>query len=252
LLEKHDEQSGVGALFVMSVVPGLLLAAFRGRRQPLLLYLLVTAVTLPAWWILTQHFPRFLLAIVGLTFAFLPWSLLAVPRRQRHLGGIVIAATAIFSALVTYDQALLPFARQPNTRQQFYDRVWGIDPVVTALPESEGLLLNTGYASSREYTAYYPLLGPSQSRPVIPVDRDGTTESIVTRMRNSRIRYAYVTASPENRAVVETLYDPSHFELIHRSNITVGQSRGGGRFSYGPTDETAEGIGTRRYLYRMK
>jgi hypothetical protein len=252
MLEPHDDRSGFGALVLIATIPGLVFAILHRRRQALGLYLLVTAIMLPAWWTLTLHEPRFFLGLVGLSFAFLPWSLLAMPRRQRDMGGVLIAATAIFSALVTYDQGLLPFARQPNTRAQFYDRVWGVDPVVTALPESEGLLLNTGYAPSIfEYTSYYPLLGSSQSRKVIPVDSDGTTESIAASMRNAGIRYAYVTASPENRSVVETLYDRSLFEPVHVSTIVVGERSGARRHLYRPAIGDEERNGTRRYLYRL-
>src|SRR5207247_1573158 len=126
-------------------VPRLVLAARRGRRQPIFLYGLVAAFMLPAWWMLTMHEPRFLLAFFGLGCAFLPWSLLAVPRPQRRMGSALLAGAAVFSALVTFDQGLLPLARQPGARAEFYDCVWGVDPLVTSLPEHEGLLHHTGY-----------------------------------------------------------------------------------------------------------
>jgi hypothetical protein len=185
-------------------------------------------------WQLTKHEPRFLLAIFGLGFAFLPWSLLAVPRSKRWVASVVLSVAAIFSVLVTCAQALLPHARQPSTRLEFYDRTWKVDPAVAALPENESLLYNTGYTSS-SYPGYYPLLGPLRTRIVIPVDTDASADSIVANMRRAHVRYVYVPASPENRPLVEAKFDESRFELVHASTI-----------------ETPEANGTRRYLYRLK
>jgi hypothetical protein len=234
LFERHSERSGLGALFALGAVPGLFIAAQRGRRQPRLLYGLVATCLLTSWWTLTNHDLRFPLALFGLSFTFLPWSLLALPRGQRRVGARLVATAAIFSALVTFDQALLPLARQPATRLTFYDRVWGVDPLVASLPENEGLLLHTGYANYT-YPAYYPLLGRSLDRVVIPVDTEGTTESIVANMRRVGLKFAYVTASPTTWTTVEQIYDRSQFELIHTSTVEAGWRSG-----------------TRRYLYRLK
>lgn len=253
LIEPHDDRSGLGTLFAIGVIPGFALAAMCGRRQPLFLYMLVTAVMLPAWWTLTMHEPRFLLALFGLGCAFLPWSLLAVPPHQRRMGKVLLAATAMFSFLVTFDQALLPLARQPNTRFDFYDRVWGVDPVVAALPEDEGLLHHTGYGPPRaDYAAYYPLLGRSLKRVVVSVDTEAKTDSILADMRQSGLRYAYISATSETRASVETLYAGSQFELIHVSSIERGESSGARRYLYRPVSDANENGGIRRYLYRLK
>jgi hypothetical protein len=234
LIEGHSEYSGFGALFVVGVIPGFVRAVLRCHRQPIILYLIMVAFMLPAWWLFTRHEPRFLVAIFGLGLAFLPWSLQALPRRQRRMGSVLVAAAAIFSALVTVEQALLPAARQPNTRWEFYDHVWGVDPVVSSLPEHEGILLNTGYAKYT-YPGYYPLLGRSLTRLVIPVDKDVSTEAIAARMRQAGVRYAYVTASSQWRPIVEATYDGSRFELMHISVVEKGML-----------------TGTRRYLYRLK
>jgi hypothetical protein len=126
LIEAHDDRSGFGMLFAIAMIPGLIIAARRSRRQPLLVYGLMAVFMLPAWWILSLHEPRFLLTLSGLGCAFIPGALLAVPRRQRRVAAMLVAAAAVFSALVTFDQALLPLARQPVDRAQFYDRVWGL------------------------------------------------------------------------------------------------------------------------------
>jgi hypothetical protein len=253
LIEPQDDRSGYGALFALGLIPGLALAARRGKRQPLVLYGLTLACMLPAWWLLTMHEPRFFLAHAGLGFAFLPWALAALPRRHRWHGGALVAAAAGFSALVTVDQALLPFGRQPTNRLEFYDRVWGVDPAAVGLPEREGLLHNTGYAPEiPEYAAYYPLLGPTQSRRVIPVDVEGTTDFLLATMRTGHLRYAYVAAAPEFQATVERLYDPALFELVHLSAIERGEKSGARRYLYRSLVETGQRRGIRRYLFRLR
>jgi len=234
LLEQHSDRSGFGGVFAVGVIFGSVIAAYRGRRQPLLVYAIVLVFTLPAWWILTNHDPRFLLVLVGLGFAFLPYSLLVMPPRYRRIGGGLLAGAAIFSATVTFDQALFPLAQEPLARFEFYDRVWGVDPLVASLPETEGILLHTGHAKYT-YASFYPLLGPSHSRIVVAVDTEATTESIVADMRRASLRYAYVTAAPKYRATVEAIYVRSQFALVHMSTVNEGWRSE-----------------TRRYLYRLK
>jgi hypothetical protein len=234
LLEKYSERSGMGTLFALSLVPGLVIGIRRGRRQPLFIYGLLITFMVPVWWTLTHHDARYLVALFTLGFAFLPFSLLAVPRRHRYVGCGLVGAAAIFSVLVTCDQILLAAARQPIARVEFYDYVWGVDPLVASLPESEGLLLHMGHAAY-SYPAYYPLLGPTLSRNVIPIDTEATTDSIVASMRGSGLQYAYVTASPESRSLIEGLYDRSQFALVHMSIVNDGWRKG-----------------TRRYLYRLE
>jgi hypothetical protein len=234
LFERYSDRSGLGALFLLGVVGGTATAVRRARRRPLLIYATIAAVMLPAWWMLTNHDPRFLLPVFGLGFAFLPYALLAVPRDRRSLGARVLAAGAVFSALVTADQVLLPLARQPTGRWEFYDQVWGLDSLVATMPEREGMLLHTGFANYT-YPTYYPLLGPSFGRLVVPVDVDTPADSIVARMRRAGVRYAYVAALPKARELVESLYDPAHFELVHVSTVDDGWR-----------------AGTRRYLFRLK
>jgi hypothetical protein len=257
LLEPHDEQSGFGALFAVGAIPGIVVAIAarrRARTRALVALIVLSASTLPLWWLLTQHFPRFLLGSVGLGFGALPWALVSLRRGQRRWGAMVLGAAAVFSALVTFDQGLLPVAQQPVDRAAFYDRVWGVDPMASELPESEGLLLNTGFAppSVPEYAAYYPLLGPGQARLVVPIDGQKATDEVVARMRAAGLRYAYVLAAPENRAQVEAIYAPSAFEQVDVSTIVPGEQSGARRhlFRVASADEAVDG--TPRYLFRMR
>jgi hypothetical protein len=234
VLEPQNEQSGFGTLFIVGALPGLLVAAIRRRRRPAVLYVVLMAFMLAAWWTLTRREPRFLLTLFGLGFAFLPWSLVAVPRAMRWAGSAVLCVAAVFSAVVTCDQVLLPFARQPSTRSEFYDRHWNVDPAVAGLPESEGLIYNLGLARF-SYPGYYALLGPSQKRLVIPLETAISNDEIVDRMQRAGVQYAYIPASTENCALVEARFGGSRFELVHVS-----------------TAETPAIGKTRRYLYRLK
>lgn len=252
-IEAHDDRSGFGMLYAVAGIPGLLIAARSRRRQPLLVYGLMAAFMLPAWWMFSLHEPRFLLPLSGLGGAFIPGALLAVARRQRRIAAVLVAAAAVFSALVTFDQALLPLARQPVDRAEFYDRVWGVDPILASLPEREGLLHHTGFGPPRsDYAAYYALLGPARARVVVPVDSEVSTDSVVATMRSASIRNAYISALPETRATVEAIYDPSKFELVHVSEIERGESSGARRYLYRTVRDAKSADGIRRYLYKLK
>ena len=253
-LEAHDDRSGFGALLLVGMLPGLIYLISRRRTAPVALYAVVTAVMLPAWWIETLHEPRFLLGLVGLGFAFVPWALVAVPRSVRRWGAVLLGLAALVSALVTVDQGLLPLARQPIARDAFYDQVWAVDAAATDLPENEALLLNTGYAplTVPEYAAFYPLLGPTQSRLVLPIEGESSTDAIINHMRSMGIRYAYVLASPSNRAVVEAKYNRADFELVHSSSIVQGGLSGARRNLFRLATPAEESSGTTRYLFHLR
>jgi hypothetical protein len=234
-VEPHSDMSGFGAVFAVAAVLGLALALRRPRRrEPLLLYAVTVVVAVPAWWVLTQHEPRLLLGLFGLTFAFTGYALGAVPRAKRRAASVVVGAAAVFSALVTLDQALRPLARAPVDRAEFYDRVWNVDSVAAGLPPSEGLLSHTGFARL-SYASDYPLLGPELGRLLYVVDGELSADSITAIMRRASLRYAYLPAAPEAEAIVERMYPSDRFELVRRS-------RGSGE----KLDEV------RRYLFRLR
>jgi hypothetical protein len=234
LIEPHGEMSGFGALLAVGAIPGLAIAFARARRGPLMLLGIVGGVSAVAWWQLTQHEPRLLLGVIGAAFAFLGWSLLAVPRQHRRAAAVVLAGAAIFSAAVTVDRALRPLAQAPGSRAAFYELEWGIDSVVAALPEEEGLLYHTGHGH-RSYAGDYPLLGPAQGRTIVVVDAVMPTDSIVAIMRERRFRYAYVPTGTPAQAAVMAMYPADRFEAVRASTLA------GGHWS-----------GTRRYLFRLR
>jgi hypothetical protein len=234
LVESHSDESGLGPLFLIAAVPGLLMAVSRRRSRPIWLYAAVSVTSVAAWWRLTQHEPRHLLTMFGLTFGFLPWSLLMMRRCARDRGAALLVIAAVFSAMVTLDQGLLPRVVEPVDRAQFYDEVWGVDPFVTGWNAPEPLLYNTGYASL-SYAGDYPLLGPALARVLLTVDTDASTQSIVSLMKHHGAHYAYVPASPAFQPVVEGKYPLDVFEVAHVSTVPSGKR-----------------AGTKRYLFRLR
>jgi hypothetical protein len=104
----------------------------------------------------------------------------------------------------------------------------------------------------QEYAAYYPLLGESLSRLVIPVDLEGTTSSIVAEMRAAGVHYAYVAAAPDNVAAVQALYDRRFFDLVHASAIARGEKVGQRRHAFQPASGAADQPVIRRFLFRLE
>lgn len=232
ILEPHSEMSGFGALFAALALVGLAVAVMRRRRsQPIRIYGLVIVLSLPAWWMLSQHEPRLLLGVFGLAFAFVGWALLAVPRSQRRAAAWACTAGALFSAAVTVDQSLRPLTGAPNGRAEFYDRVWNVDSVATQLPESEGLLYHTGYARL-SYAGDYPLLGPSLGRLLTVIDGPQRTDSVAAIMHRAGVRYAYVPVAPDAVSEVVATYAPPRFEVAHVSTADTDKSRGVRRYLF--------------------
>ena len=221
VIESHGEMSGFGALFAVAALPGVLNAAVRARRGPIALLGIVTVVSLPAWWQLSQHEPRLLLGVLGAGFLGIGWALMAVPRRRRRLAAWLVATAAVFSAAVTVDQAILPRLDTPSPRALFYEMEWGIDSTVASLPDAEGLVYHTGYAY-RSYAGDYPLLGARQNRVLTVIDGVLPSDSVVRLMRAQRIRYAYVPAMLTSIDTVLGMYPPAHFNVVHRSTISRG------------------------------
>jgi hypothetical protein len=184
-----------------------------------------------------------------------PWSLVAVPRRSRRLAAFALAGAAVFSVVLSFDQAIVPLARQPVDRAAFYDRLWAVDPSTESLPEREAILQVTGYGNGRvDYASTYPLMGPTQRRRLVPLDSSvihGSRALVLRRMRASTVRYAYVTAVADTRSEVRRLFAPPAFRLVHSSTVVEAERIGARRHLFRPA---ARGIGSReiyRYLFEM-
>jgi hypothetical protein len=210
-------------------------------------YGLTVVATLVGWWTLTRHDPRFLLGIGGLAFAFIPWLLTAVGHSLRWVASAVVLCAALFSASVTVDQELLLVASFPQDRAGFYDLVWGLDPALESLPESEPLVYVRGDVRNAD-SLDYPLLGPFQKRLLVILPNDSadlSTEAIVQRMHSINARYAYVTVEDTNLAArLEAQFDQSRFELNHFSTVGLVDPRC-------CFEVRASGDQVRRYLYRL-
>jgi len=222
-VEPANEVSGFGALLAVGALPGVVIGVARARRQPLCIYGLTAGLMLPAWWWLTQHEPRFLLGLAGLTLAFTPWCLVAVRRPWRRLAMAILLVTAACSWVFTMRGVVLVNLFEPNARSAFYDRDWAVDQQVAALPESDGLVLDAGYAGI-DYATYYGLLGPTRSRTVV-VMITGTADEIVARMRETGIRYVYVVTTPASQAAAEAILGRPPFVLQLRSQAALGAQR---------------------------
>jgi hypothetical protein len=234
LLEPLSDQSGFGALLIVAALPGIVFALLRHRRAPLVLLVSMAVCAVPVWWTETLHEPRMLLPLAAVALAFVPTAAAVPGRAMRRGARVLIAGAALFTALSTADQALLPRLAEHYTRTQFYDVVWNVDPAVAAAPEDIPLLYNTGYASL-SYAGDYPLLGPSRRRTLFTVDTDASTDGIRRVMRDSGVQFAYVPASPAAQREVLTKYDDRYFALEHVSEIADGDR-----------------AGTKRYLFRLR
>lgn len=235
LIEAHSEYSGLGPLFVLAMFGCLAFILMSKRRGELVIPALVWATTLPAWWLLTRHEPRFLLAPVGLLLAFTPWILVALGRARRTVAYVGFAAVAAASALITLTSAVAPLADEPTDRTAFYDEVWGVLPAAMALPASEGLLWEYGCASTT-YPAFLPILTTPQQgsavRIVVPIDCRASATTIAARMRQTGVRYAYVMVSPELRSAVEGKHPAGDFVVEVSDTISRGRLAGTARYLF--------------------
>jgi hypothetical protein len=213
VFEAHDNNSGLGAAFAVAIVPALVGAVLVARRRPLAILAVMAIVTLPIWWQLSRHEPRFLIGLAGLAFGLLPFALIAVGRRWRHAATGVLALACLGSAAVTATTALSFEAGRPVGRDAYYTEAWNINPAVMAVPENEGVLLDDDCPGG--LTRLYPLLGPSQTRHVARIGCEATTEEIVATMHREGLRYAYATGgSSEIIPTWERRYPEGTFELV--------------------------------------
>lgn len=214
LLEAHSEYSGFGILFLASL-PGVVYAIPRVPHLSLIVLSAAGAPMMVAWWFFSRHEPRFLLSLAGLVFAFLPTTLLALPRASRGIWLALIAAAGIFSVAVSLDQSILPRLRHRSQRESFYGAHWGVSPHAMRLPEAIPLLLITGCGAST-YPALYPLLGPTQSRTVAVLDcQSGVSVSeVADAMARWSIDHVYLRVDADHRPVALEFIRDDAFKVI--------------------------------------
>jgi hypothetical protein len=228
LVESHSDLSGFGPLLAVLALPGMVIR-LRGRRPALKLYVALAIFALPAWWVTTAHEPRLLLYLAGLTFSFLPFTLAIFRGRLRTVSRVLLVVTALFSAAVTLDQALLPFVREPLERSTYFNVSWGVDPAVFALGDKP-LVVQNGFAPG-SYTAYYALMGARLNRRVIALDTDATPADIATRMRTSGAMNLYLAINPEQQPRITSDYG-AYFQLEHSSIAPPGRFGGAVRMLF--------------------
>ncbi len=224
MLEEHSNASGVGAVWAVTIIPALVIAVrvARGRR-PLQLIAAVALCTLPAWWLLTRHEPRFLLGLLGMTCALVPFALAGVTRRWRTAVAVAIGAAATMSVAVTVTAPVADLLAQPVERVAFYEDTWATDPVIQVLPERQGLLIDDRCAT-RAIALLYPLLGPGQRRHTAYLACGASPQDVVTRLEALGMHRVYAAAQVADVAAFETRYPVSLFELIHSSTVGTGAS----------------------------
>jgi hypothetical protein len=217
LLEPHANSSGFGAPFAIAFVPGLVIAALRGVRRPLLILAAVAAFSLPAWWLFTRHEPRFLLGLAALVFATLPFALAALARRdwQRAAAGLLCAA-ALLSAGVTLTTELATDSAHPVDRVTFYEDVWRIDPAVQQLPDSEGVLLDDSCRAGFG-DRLYPHLAASGERRVARIACGATPDGVVAALKRYHLHTVYAVVAVTRSATLDARYPADRFSLVSRS-----------------------------------
>ena len=237
LIEAHNEFSGLGPLVIVGLLGALVLLVRARPNRPLVIAGLVWALSLPLWWWLTRHEPRFLLGPAALLLAFAPWALLGIGRRLRTPGVAGFAAAAGVSVAITLGSAAGPLNDQPADDVAFYDSVWRVLPAALTLPRSEGLLWEYGCASTT-YPALFPLMqdaGDGPQREVVPISCRASTEAIAERMAAHGVQFAYVMASADLVADVQARHPATRFDLVLGDTIDSGPLEG-----------------TRRLLYRLR
>lgn len=219
LLEPHNHVSGLGAIYAVAIVPGVILAWRWGRRRPLALVALLVVVSLPPWWLLTRHEPRFLLGLLGLSFALLPFVLARAAGGWAKAVPLILAGAAVASAGVTLTGPVAESSALPRDPTTLYVQQWDANEAALSLPEELPLLLDDRCAGSNE--RLYPHLGPSQERRVSRIGCGATAEEVELLLRDQGIAHVYAMARVERASILDERYPEDRFELLDRSQHTL-------------------------------
>ncbi len=215
LIEPHNHVSGLGAVYAVAVIPGAFLALRWARRRPLAMLAILIIVSLPPWWLLTRHEPRFLLGLFGLSFALLPWVLARLAGRWAKAASVILAVAAVGSAGITLTGPIADSAALPRDPVALYVEEWGANEVVLSLPEDLPLLLDDRCGGP--YQRLYPHFGPSQARQVNRIGCGATATEVEALMRREGIAHVYAVTRADEVGILDERYPEDLFELLDRS-----------------------------------
>jgi hypothetical protein len=219
-LETYSQANGVGGVFAVGILPGLIAALLIARRRALAILGVLVLISLPPWILLDRREPRFLLGAIGLASALIPFALVALRPRWRP----VAMAILVIAAGVTVAAQWLTMSPDPVTeRLAVYDKQWSADPVANALPETEGILLDDRCGTLNRL---YPWFGANRSRRLGRIDCEGATTARIERlMRRERLSHVEVVVPADQRAARLALYPADRFTIVHDSPYTGRDGR---------------------------
>jgi hypothetical protein len=216
LLEPTRHDSGIGAVFAVTIVPGVLIALARARRRPLAIIAVVALISLPVWWLETRHEPRFLLGLFGLLIAVVPFVLAGVQRRWLTWVVALLSVAALASTGVTLTTDLSVQAHDPIDRIQYFDKRWKVAPALLELPAANAVLLDD-LCAPVAFSRLYPTLGSDQSRDVARIRCGQSSTQVLAALARYHMTYAYAVIDVARAATLDARYPAGTFELVARS-----------------------------------
>jgi len=217
LLEPHNHVSGLGAVYAVAIIPGIIMALRWARRRPLTLLAILLMVSLPPWWLLTRHEPRFLLGLFGLSFALVPWVLARMAGRWATAASAILAVAAVGSAGVTLTGPIADSAALPRDPVALYVQEWGANETVLSLPEDLPLLLDDRCGGP--YQRLYPHFGPSQARRVSRIGCGTAAAEVEALMRSAGFAHVYAVVRADETSILDERYPEDRFELLDRAQL---------------------------------
>jgi hypothetical protein len=178
---------------------------------------ILVIVSLPPWWLLTRHEPRFLLGLFGLSFALLPWVLARLSGRWAKAASVILAAAAVGSAGITLMGPISDSAALPRDPVALYVQEWGANEVVLSLPEHLPLLLDDRCGGP--YQRLYPHFGPSQARQVSRIGCGATANEVEALIRGAGFAHVYAVARADQTSILDERYPEDRFELLDRAQL---------------------------------
>lgn len=217
-LEHYGVADGLGGAYAVGIIPGMVAAAFIARRRALGALALLALVSISMWWFLDRREPRFLLGLAALSFALIPFALVALHRRWRNAAvGLLVAASC-----VTLGAQLWTLSPDANVeRLAFYDEMWGTDPVALALPERDGILVDDrcGQGLGR----LYPWFGVGQNRKIArQACEEATPADTLKKLKADKLSYVAVLIPQDMWPARQAqLYPADKFTIVHEGTTLL-------------------------------